>query len=190
MPGAFEKLEPASESAVREAAERLLPGDLVAWLEISNGFAELGTFGNLIPVLHNPIPFQGMLSSRDQLRRSYADWPKPGSDLPAGSSSREWLDEFLPIADSGTDVWLFVDLRPGELFGCVGQFESEDGCASPRWSSVAAMLADVAEALTDGRPALRDFANREAERGVRVTATWSPTVQNGRLRWQPDIQRT
>ncbi|HET6987214.1 MAG TPA: hypothetical protein VFI00_11390, partial [Kribbella sp.] len=72
-----------------------------------------------------------------------------------------WLDGFLPISDTGTDVDLVVDLRDGELNGCVGEFSSDGGLESPYWMSIREMLADVADALTLDRPALVGYARRQ-----------------------------
>jgi hypothetical protein len=164
---------------------RRLPADLLAWLNINNGIQRRGGFGNILPTLHTPLPCEEMLPRRDKLRSIYAGLPRPGEVEPAGAKSVEWLDLFLPISDSGTDVELFVDLRDGDLYGCVGQFDADgDGFRASRWSSAAAMLADVADALTLGRPALSDYAERTSSPWSRVPAQ-VPYVDGGRLRWRP-----
>ncbi|RZU15570.1 hypothetical protein EV645_3108 [Kribbella rubisoli] len=57
---------------------------------------------------------------------------------PAGTRAFDWLDAFLPIGDAGTDCSLIVDLREG----------------------ISEMLADVADSLTLGQPALQDHGRR------------------------------
>jgi len=72
-----------------------------------------------------------------------------------------FVPELLPIAmNSGGDS-LVVDLRPGEHRGAVFFWDHEEwGLEEPLWPGVAAMLADVAEAVETGRPALTWHAAR------------------------------
>jgi len=114
-------------SAVRMDVGRRLPSDLLAWLNLTNGFKHRGAFGSLLPTMHTPLPCEQMLSRRALLRGIYATYARPGEQDPAGSRSGEWLDSFLPISDTGTDLDLFIDLRDGDLYGCIGQFDAEAG---------------------------------------------------------------
>jgi cell wall assembly regulator SMI1 len=189
LPAALEVLQPpapwSAVSAVREGMGRRLPSDLLAWLNINNGIKRRGDFGNILPILHTPLPCEEMLPRREMLRGIYADVPRPGELELAGTKSVEWLDSFLPISDAGTDVELFVDLRDGDLHGCVGQFDAPaGGFWAPYWTSTADMLADVADALTLGRPALHAYADRTSTPWSRVPA-WVPYLDEGRLRWSP-----
>jgi cell wall assembly regulator SMI1 len=189
LPTAFERLEPpaawSAVTAVREGMGRRLPSDLLAWLNLNNGFKPRGGFGNILPTLYTPLPCEEMLARREMLRSIYADRPRPGELAPAGAKSFEWLDSFLPIADSGTDVELFVDLRDGDLYGCIGQFDAPGGGFwAPYWTSTADMLADVADALTLGRPARQAYANMASTPWSRRPAQL-PYVDKGRLRWIP-----
>ncbi|MFC8933840.1 hypothetical protein ACFT1A_17345 [Rhodococcus sp. NPDC057135] len=46
---------------------------------------------------------------------------------------------------------MFVDTGPGDLYGCVTEFDNfaaDD--AGPRWVSLSAMLADLADSLETG----------------------------------------
>ncbi|WP_133791149.1 SMI1/KNR4 family protein [Kribbella sp. VKM Ac-2571] len=152
VPSAVDVMQPPVSfsciSALRSGMGRRLPGDLVAWLNMNNGLAHRGNFGNLLPTLHTPLPCEKMLARREMLRGVWSTMSRPGEDEQAGSRSPAWLDAFLPIADSGTDVHLFVDLRDGELFGCIGEYSAESGgFGTPIWPSTAHMLADVADAL-------------------------------------------
>jgi hypothetical protein len=162
----------------------------MAWLNLTNGFSVRGGFGNLIPTMHTPLPCEEMLPRREMLRGIYANQLRPGELEPAGSASVEWLDYFLPISDSGTDLELFVDLRDGDLYGCIGQFDAAaSGFRTPRWMSVTEMLADVAAALTLGRPALQDFAARASTAWTQVPAQVA-YLDGARLRWRPATVET
>jgi cell wall assembly regulator SMI1 len=72
---------------------------------------------------------------------------------PAGTPCEGmYLPVWLPIAGSGMGLDLFVDLRPGPLRGCVMRFDRVGTARSkPDWPSVAAMLAEVADALEHGQ---------------------------------------
>ncbi|MEV5968361.1 SMI1/KNR4 family protein [Kribbella sp. NPDC051952] len=188
IPGALEHLQPPasadSVAAVRAAMGCELPDDLLAWLRIADGFGQRGSFGYLLPYLFNPLPCADMLREREMWRSVYADSERPEQTEPAGAWSTNWLDQFLPIGDAGTDISLYVDLRKGELFGSVGEFDSESGTDLTQWMSVAGMFADVADALTLEQPALLDLANRRrTSQPWSTTAAWTPYLDEGRLRW-------
>ncbi|MEU4395246.1 SMI1/KNR4 family protein [Kribbella sp. NPDC023855] len=191
VPAAAENLQPRAPwgqiSSLRAGMARRLPGDLVAWLNVCNGFTQRGAFGYILPVFHIPLPVEEMMRRRDRVRAVHSARPREGEGDPAGTASTAWLDAFLPISDSGNDVELFVDLRDGDLFGSVGQFDAEGGGFSyPQWASTAGMLADVADALTLGQPAMVDYARRQSTEWSRA-APWEPYVDDGRLRWRPVV---
>lgn len=161
-----------------------LPDDLLAWLSIADGFTQRGSLGYLLPFLFNPLPCADMLREREMWRSVFAEWERSGEDEPAGTWSTDWLDGFLPIGDAGTDISLYVDLRAGDLFGSVGEFDSESGTDLTQWMSVAEMFADVADALTLNQPALLDLANRRKTTQPWSThGAWTPYLDDGRLRW-------
>ncbi|WP_032376100.1 SMI1/KNR4 family protein [Rhodococcoides fascians] len=89
----------------------------------------------------------------------------------AGDPAGTWLPEFIPFA--GVDgYFLFVDSRPGPLWGCVSEFEkvgADD--RGPQWISLSAMLADLADALDTGGT----FAE-----------VWCPSIVDGQLEWTYD----
>lgn len=180
VPSAVEVLQPpasfGSISALRSGMGRRLPGDFVGWLSINNGLAHRGNFGNLLPTLHTPLPCEKMLPRREMLRGVWSETPRPGEGDQAGSRSLAWLDAFLPISDSGTDVQLFVDLRDGDLFGCIGEYAAESGgFTTPIWRSTAHMLAEVADAL-------RSYDETEdLQRDPQSYAI--PFVEDGELMW-------
>lgn len=87
----------------------------------------------------------------------------------AGKAAWTFLDEFIPIA--GLDGnFLFVDTRPGELYGCVTIFDKVDSDGGgPQWISISALLANLAESLETGAP----FAGG-----------WRHEIVEGRLQWE------
>lgn len=157
---------PAAEDDIRDAERRLgvaLPNDLVAWWRRADGQARMGS---LLPPIYSPYPVRSALDSRDVWMTAwnevmeqasadqFADYVAQEDRAPAGSPCKgAWLPRWLPIASDGGGNDLFVDLRPGPARGCVRQFLRDDGAGDTIWwSSVAAMLAEVADALTRGTP--------------------------------------
>jgi cell wall assembly regulator SMI1 len=138
-----------------------LPADLADYLRLADGTRHRWVRGSLIPTLYNLLPAEGMLSERKKWRQVYGEKRRPEDDQPAGTRSDEWLDAFLPIADAAVGVSLFVDLRPGDRYGCVCEFDPESGghVSAPWWTGVADMFEDVAEAMVNGRPALQEYSN-------------------------------
>lgn len=111
------------------------------------------------------------LASVEETREMYADFDwdddDPG-DQPAGEPAFAFLPAFVPIGDDYTGCTLFVDCRPGQLYGCVTEYMREDAAVDgPTWPSVSAMLEDIADALEGGN----------ASNGYR------PTVEEGLLTW-------
>jgi cell wall assembly regulator SMI1 len=196
LPHALEHLQPPASwgeiSTLRTTMDRRLPSDLIAWLTLNNGFGWKANFGTLIPFLYVPMGIDRMLRDREMLRSVSAsifpERPLPGEQAAAGTSSVEWLDAFLPIGDAGTDCHLFVDLREGDHFGCVGNFDAESGGSSiPRWFSITEMFADVADALTLNQPALRDHGRRyhaSTHFPARPPHGWRPYIDENCLRWE------
>ncbi|MGY0503215.1 SMI1/KNR4 family protein [Nocardia sp. FBN12] len=90
-------------------------------------------------------------------------------DGQAGDPAGTYLPEFIPFA--GADGYLlFVDTRPGELYGCVTRFEKVDADdAGPLWVSISAMLTDLATSLRTGS----EFDGYSR-----------PTVVDGQLDWR------
>jgi len=195
LPQALDYLQPPARgsdiTALRIAMDRRLPSDLVAWLTLNNGFGRRAGFGSLIPVLYVPMSVEYMLRDRDMLRSVWTTIDPgesgTGEGELAGTPTFPWLDAFLPIGDAGTDCHLFVDLREGEHFGCVGTFDAEmGGFTEPEWFSVTEMLADVADSLTLNQPALQAHARRVHAATQFPTSpprAWTPHVDDGYLRW-------
>ena len=195
LPYAVNHLQPpaplAEISALRAAMGRRLPNDLVAWLNLNNGFDRMAGFGSLIPFLYKPMSIDWMLRDREMLlgvrAQVFGESERPAETASAGARAFEWLDAFLPFGDAGTDCHLIVDLREGDLHGSVGTFDYESGGYSgPEWFSIAEMFADVADSLTSGRPALQEHARRYAATRfpTRPPQAWAPYIDDNRLRWR------
>ncbi|TDD50489.1 hypothetical protein E1263_31005 [Kribbella antibiotica] len=171
---------------LQAAMNRPLPVDLVDFLQIANGTNHRYIYGYLIPSFYNLVPVMEMLSTRTMMReidgrvRGVGPWPDEGE--PAGRPPMHWLDALLPIADAYGGGHLYVDLRDGDQFGCVGQWDEGFASAAPYWGSVGEMLADVASALADGRPALQVHADGATRPGERI-GTALPHVTDGYLHW-------
>ncbi|ONI78202.1 hypothetical protein BWI15_01585 [Kribbella sp. ALI-6-A] len=186
LPAAHQALEPpaspAAVEAVREAVGRPLPPDLLAWLNLSDGIKQATVFGNLLPPFYSPLACEHMLSRYRMMRHVYADMPAEDADKPAGSYSFVWLDSFVPLAASGTDVDLFVDLRDGDLHGCIDELDATEGSSGPLWPSTAVMLSQVADAFVLGKPIEQVYRSGD-------TDEYLPCVEDGRLSWQPPADR-
>jgi cell wall assembly regulator SMI1 len=153
---------PADETALRAAQQDLgqvWSEDLLAMLRVSDG-ADRSSVAGVIPWGFMPSPIERIRKdwrmmtdiSRDVCE---ADDLAVMEGQPAGTRASLFLSAWVPIADDGGGGWLFVDLRPGELQGCVGQFR-EDGFHGPDygvhfWNNVVDMAQSLADALETGR---------------------------------------
>jgi hypothetical protein len=95
-------------------------------------------------------------------------------DAPAGTAAESpWLPSWLPIAHNLGGGNLFLDLREGPEYGCVGkQYRDEAWDGNPMWLSVTGMLADIAEGLATGAGVDLGFARYRAK------------VEDGRMCWE------
>ncbi|MFC9973118.1 SMI1/KNR4 family protein [Spirillospora sp. NPDC127200] len=138
------------------------PPDLVAWWRRANGIAGPGQGPpfDLLP-RHFPYTVEQALHSREIWLKVWRDdanergwWAERDmaalQAAPAGTEAGMWLPGWLPIANSGGGQDLFVDLRPGPLHGCVREFDRVEADGKVLWGGVAAMLADLAQALESG----------------------------------------
>lgn len=125
-----------------------LPADLSAWWHQScgvTGFVE----GRLIPPRYAPYTVDQAVECREVMLEIAA--AEGVLAEPAGSPSTAWLPQWLPVAHDGGGDYLFADLRPGPLTGCVmtwGKYEA--AAKAPRWPNTTTMLAEIAEALEQG----------------------------------------
>lgn len=177
-------------AAADDAMGIALPADLLAWWSLMDGVTEdAARAGSLLPPFYDPYPVRAALASRQRWLRIWhepnlsvdADHIAEMSAQPAGSECGfTWLPSWLPVAGDGGGDDLFVDLRPGPLHGCVMTFDKVEGAnGGPQWTSVAAMLGDIADALE--------------HRSVLEVDNHPPTLvgllDDGRLKWL-DIDET
>lgn len=84
----------------------------------------------------------------------------------AGETAYTYLPEFIPSAGRDGNL-LVVDVRPGDLHGCITESDKVDtDAAGPRWVSLSAMLTDLANSL---------------ETGASFDGRWKAAVTDGRL---------
>lgn len=192
---------PATEADLTAASDLVngpLPEDLLEWWRLANGMADAWPHpGHLLPPWFDPYPVakamqryemwidvwhnQPVLPERQLMAWARGPLPTVAEQVdslmaePAGTPCEGmYLPVWLPIAGSGMGLDLFVDLRPGPLHGCVMRFDRVGTAQSePDWPSVAAMLAEVADALEHGRTIGGDYPVRA---GV---------DDEGRLVWDP-----
>ena len=148
---------PAPEDQIDAVAAELgvpLPDDLVAWWRLAGGafYRECHTY--LLPRGHLALTPADALRERAELRELmyYEVSPEADASGLAGSATEVFGSLFLPVAFDHGDTNLFVDLRPGPQRGCVMEFDVETTVEGVLWPSVTAMLAETAQALTDGVP--------------------------------------
>jgi cell wall assembly regulator SMI1 len=147
---------PATEddiAFVEALVDRQLPAGLLAWWRRS-----CGTTGHrelLIPT-YTPYTIDEAVDRREMmLEIASCEDDAETAELagqPAGSPCTPcWLPVWVPIAQDGMGCYLFTDLRPGPLHGCVMKWDKyEAAVLKPRWPGVAAMLAEIAHALENG----------------------------------------
>jgi cell wall assembly regulator SMI1 len=159
---------------VRAAEQRFphaWPEDLRRWYALQNGAAWDSA--------NTPLPDWRILSLAEMLETSemFAGFfggddgnvVRDGERDEAGSIAFAFLPSFVPIGDNIAACYLFVDTRPGPAFGCVSDWDRDEGALDePTWPSITAMLEDVADAVRNGR----------ASNG------WAPTVVDGELTWE------
>ncbi|MFI5734636.1 SMI1/KNR4 family protein [Kribbella sp. NPDC051587] len=161
---------------LQAAMNRPLPTDLVEYLQIADGTNHRYVGGYLIPPFYNLLPIMDMLSARkihQEIRhRIDGTGPWASESEPAGQRPTNWLDSFLPVAGAYDGGLLFVDLRDGDQFGCISEWDEGVMEPPPRWSGVGEMLDEVASALVDGHPAPTKYHSPDL-----------PQVNDGYLRW-------
>ncbi|WP_054372199.1 SMI1/KNR4 family protein [Rhodococcus rhodochrous] len=154
-----------------EATEVTGPQELVDLFGHIGGFPR-DAWVQLFPV-HELFDLDRMV---DERRLELEVWGEldedAGAEPLAGSAAGEavetFVSEFVPFAGRDGNL-LFVDTRPGSRYGCVTEFDkvgAED--VGPRWVSISALLAELADSL---------------EHGTVFDGCWAPTVADGRLEW-------
>jgi cell wall assembly regulator SMI1 len=159
-------LRPPAEPVAVEAAERAIgvtfPADLRASLARHDGATD------------GPATFQ--LAGDYQLMRIDDIVPRwraatdalDHDDRDELIRSGYWHPRWVPFAKTNSVDMLVVDCRPGPTYGAVGIHQEGDGTHFGLWADLAALLSDVADALSRDRPIRH----------------WHPVAYGGRLRWE------
>lgn len=173
-PTTFEYLQPPAEPADVEAVEqrfpRAWPDDLRRWYALQNGAAWDSA--------NTPLPDWRILSLDEMVETAemFAGFYEDDDELvaevgndEAGTIAPAFVSSFVPIGDNVAACFLFVDIRPGPAFGCISDWDRDEGALDePTWPSVTAMLEDVVAAVRTGR----------------ACNQWLPTVVDRELTWE------
>ncbi len=154
------------------------PTELKDLYSVQNGFAP-GAWMQFLPQ-HDMLNLDALLAHHREAPAVYElpDVPESVPSLsdraqPAGTSSGKFLPDYIAFADRD-GYELFCDTRQGPLSGCVTEYAHENADdAGPQWTSISAMLADLAESLETGQP----FADG-----------WIPQLSDGAFAWQWALQ--
>lgn len=180
-------LPPASQATVDQVAAEFggLPQDLLSWWQCMGGVATETAVAFLLPPGYQPYPPAEALRARQQW---LALMPSSGGDSDAagtaGSATGAFHRRFLSIATDTCGQELVVDLRDGDRYGCVMEWDPETpnpGCWL--WPNVAAMLAETAAAMTSSVPALSDYAERMRRLGLRRDPVTVVVEADGAIEW-------
>lgn len=146
------------------------PAELVEFFELVDGDTSGPAFVAILP-RHQFLSLDAMVEERAEMIQIWSDvWSARGLSVPpsAGENAFTFARGFVPFAGMDGN-FLFVDTRPGELYGCVSEFDkSGSDERGPRWLSISAMLTDLANSLTQ---------NREFDE------CWMWSVEGGALQW-------
>jgi cell wall assembly regulator SMI1 len=177
-------IRPPADAALLRQAEQATSGswpeDLRTWYTLADG-TQPTPAGYLLP-FYCPLPLHSVMSHWSMWQEIWAGMiaSSPHQDAedhydiarleaqPAGTTAWMFLPSYVPITEDQMGDDMFVDTRSGRLRGCVTEFVKGDlDTWGPKWLSVTAMLADLADGLHAGRPVGR----------------WQPVVDHGRLSW-------
>ncbi|MFJ8888049.1 SMI1/KNR4 family protein [Streptomyces sp. NPDC102402] len=135
--------------------------------------------GHWIPGAFAPVDLEEALETRE-IWLEVAEEEGPSFDA-SGAPEPRFLPSLLPIALNPGGDGLVVDLRPGGSRGSVLLWDHETWVLGVElWSSVAAMLRDIAAALETGTPALL----RHAGLGGTEQACVAVVDDDGDLAWE------
>jgi cell wall assembly regulator SMI1 len=177
-------IRPPADAALLRQAEQATSGswpeDLRTWYTLADGTQR--TPAGYVLSFYCPLPLQSVMSHWSMWQEIWAGIiasspNEEAGDLydiarleaqPAGTAAFMFLPSYVPIAEDQMGDDMFVDTRSGRLRGCVTEFVKGDAdTRGPKWPSVTAMLADLADGLHAGRPVGR----------------WQSVVDHGRLSW-------
>ncbi|WP_433788772.1 SMI1/KNR4 family protein [Actinoplanes sp. CA-252034] len=171
---------PASPQAIADAEREIgvrLPEDLKQWWLLADGMTSM-VF--CLPPECQPLSIADSLEDR---RRHLDGWRAMGeltsSDDLAGEMSLPFLDLFLPIGIDGCGGYLYVDLRKGDLRGCVGWCNGEEHHDRVEWGSTAHLLAATAEAMDARVPCEGPYGDALPEPDPELFVIWRSVNEAG-----------
>jgi hypothetical protein len=158
-PGQLASLRPgAGAAAVAEAQQRLrltFPDDLAACWQRHDGAADrpghFTIYGPFRPVLLADLVTRHL--ETEPVMAEFEDY---------------WDRHWLMFATTNSDWSLVADCTPGDTFGRVGEWFGGEGARWTGWSSIGALLTDVADALHAGH----------------AVDGWTPVAFGGELEWK------
>ncbi|MFJ8976419.1 SMI1/KNR4 family protein [Streptomyces sp. NPDC102282] len=166
--------DPALLRTVETELGEAIPAEVHAWWALEGVGADFWLPGSFAPV-----DLAEALETRE-IWLEVAEEEGPSFDAD-GAPEPRFLPSFLPIATDPGGDGLVVDLRPGDSRGAVHLWDHETWVLGvPLWSSVAAMLRDIATALESGTPALL----RHAALGGTEKACVARVDDAGELAWE------
>ncbi|MDI9918024.1 SMI1/KNR4 family protein [Rhodococcus sp. IEGM 1379] len=150
------------------------PEDLRTFYRLHNGFRS-GSWAQILPE-HDLLSLDGIRT----LHREHVDLTHELAQeaqfiaehqperRDAGTPAGVYLESFVPIAERDGHL-LVCDTRSGPLHGCITEYGRDTADdAGPVWTSLAALLADLATAL---------------ESETQFRGHWRPTPAHGTLTW-------
>lgn len=163
-PALYAVLLPSSSAVdIADAEESIgyaLPAELVGWWRQFGGIGETYARWALVPPMWQPHGLDNALRLRTMMMQAISgiafrtlgeekDYEATALREPAGTPCVDiWLPAWLPVAADGSGHELFVDLRGGDLHGCVMEWDKYSGAdRDPLWPNVTAMLDDALRAL-------------------------------------------
>ncbi|MFJ9057162.1 SMI1/KNR4 family protein [Streptomyces sp. NPDC102409] len=166
--------DPGLLRAVETELGEAIPADVRAWWALERVGADFW-----LPGPFAPMDLAEALETRE-IWLEVAEQEDAAFDA-NGTPEPRFLPSFLPIAAGPGGDGLVVDLRPGGSRGAVYLWDHETWVLGvPLWSSVAAMLQDIATALESGTPALL----RHAALGGTEKACVARVDDAGELTWE------
>lgn len=178
FPQALDAFAPGAEQSEIDRVEAqtgiVWPTELKDLYSVQNGFAP-GAWMQFLPQ-HDMLNLDALLTHHREAPAVY-ELPDVAESVPslsdraqpAGTPSGKFLPDYITFADRD-GYELFCDTRQGPLAGCVTEYARENADdAGPEWTSIGAMLADLAESLETGQP----FADG-----------WIPQLSDGAFAWQ------
>ncbi|MFI0463960.1 SMI1/KNR4 family protein [Saccharopolyspora sp. 5N102] len=149
---AREMTDPSADAEIAAAEKAIgerFPDDLRDFFRCVGSITDISS-GAVLPPAHAPLSLADSLRTRKMMidiRGEPGDWLAETGPI-AGTGGDTWSLRWIPIGEDNCGTTLFVDLREGAQRGCVMDFDKVEACSEPpQWPGVAAMLAEIAEAL-------------------------------------------